>query len=65
MPLTHDHHHALAHARRLRAAGDAGGEERLERARVFVEFFESDLLLHFREEEEVLWSYCPLPRIRR
>lgn len=54
MPLTHDHHHALAQARLLRQAGTLDQSERLERAAAFVEFFERDTLLHFREEEEEL-----------
>lgn len=54
MPLTHDHHHALAQARRLRLAADAPGQ-RLEAGRGFLEFYERDTLLHFREEEEVVF----------
>ncbi|MGH2737161.1 MAG: hemerythrin domain-containing protein [Actinomycetota bacterium] len=54
MPLTHDHHHALAQARLLRQAGKLDQSERLERARAFVDFFERDTVLHFREEEEGL-----------
>jgi hemerythrin-like domain-containing protein len=56
IPLTHDHHHALARARRLRlAAASEDREEQREAAIEFVEFFEEDSLLHFREEEEILF----------
>ena len=56
IPLTHDHHHALARARRLRLAAASGnGEEQRAAAKEFVEFFEDDSLLHFREEEEILF----------
>lgn len=56
IPLTHDHHHALAHARRLRVASEsADPEARLKQAGEFLEFFRADTLLHFREEEETLF----------
>lgn len=56
IPLTHDHHHALARARRLRlAAVSEDGEEQRAAAEELVEFFERDSLLHFREEEEILF----------
>jgi hemerythrin-like domain-containing protein len=57
IPLTHDHHHALAQARRLRLAAGQGDEERLRQAREFVDFFESDTLRHFREEEELVFPF--------
>jgi hemerythrin-like domain-containing protein len=56
IPLTHDHHHALARARRLRlAAASAHPEEQRDAAEEFVEFFQQDSVLHFREEEEILF----------
>ena len=55
IPLTHDHHHALVHARRLIEAEEAAPEERLAVGREFVTFYEDDTLLHFHEEEEVLF----------
>ena len=55
IPLTHDHHHALAHARRLRIAAEADPGERRAAAVKFVDFFERDAVTHFREEEEVLF----------
>ena len=55
IPLTHDHHHALVQARRLIEAEEAAPEERLAVGREFVTFYEDDTLLHFHEEEEVLF----------
>lgn len=56
-PLTHDHHHhALRQARLLREDAGEGAEERLERAREFLGFFEHETRRHFREEEEVLFA---------
>lgn len=55
IPLTHDHHHALAQARKLIASADAGSEERRDAAAIFVRFYEDDTLLHFHEEEEILF----------
>ena len=52
IPLTHDHHHALGHARRLKLAANEPDTERLRRADEFLAFFESETLDHFREEEE-------------
>jgi iron-sulfur cluster repair protein YtfE (RIC family) len=49
-----DHHGGLVQARRLRLA--ATGEEGLlpEAAHAFLQFWDEDTSLHFREEEEVL-----------
>ena len=55
IPLTHDHHHALAQARRLRLAAAREEDERLPAVEEFLAFFENDTLLHFREEEEVIF----------
>lgn len=55
IPLTHDHHHTLVQARRLVAATDAGDDERRNAAEDFVRFYEADTLLHFHEEEEMLF----------
>lgn len=55
IPLTHDHHHALAQARRLRLAAGREDDERLRQAREFIEFFQTDTINHFREEEEVVF----------
>jgi Hemerythrin HHE cation binding domain len=48
VPLSHDHHHALVQARRLREAGPAG-------ATAFLRFFASETTRHFREEEELVF----------
>lgn len=55
IPLTHDHHHALAQARRLRIASEGTDEQSLEQAREFLEFFRADTIEHFREEEEIVF----------
>jgi iron-sulfur cluster repair protein YtfE (RIC family) len=56
IPLTHDHHHALAQARRLRIAAEGGNEEELlARSREFFQFFHDDTITHFREEEEIVF----------
>jgi len=48
VPLSHDHHHALVQARRLR-------EDGLGAAREFLRFFASETTRHFREEEELVF----------
>ena len=55
MPLTHDHHHALAAARRLGLAAKGDVEERTVRAGEFISFFRTETLQHFREEEETVF----------
>lgn len=52
IPLTHDHHHALAALRRLRLAADKGAEDRAAQTAEFLEFFRTDTIAHFRVEEE-------------
>ena len=52
VPLSHDHHHGLVQARRLRRAAEGELPERREAAASFVEFFASDTRPHFRDEEE-------------
>ena len=54
IPLSHDHHHALVEARRLRRAAD-GDEDPGPVAAAFVEFFAAETVPHFREEEETLF----------
>ena len=54
VPLSHDHHHALVRARRLRKA--AAGEGDLAReAAAFVHGFLRESVPHFRDEEERLF----------
>jgi hemerythrin-like domain-containing protein len=55
IPLTHDHHHALVQARALIAASDADPDTRTRVAKSFMSFYEKDTLLHFHEEEEILF----------
>ena len=56
VPLSHDHHHGLAQARRLRRAGDEADPERLlQAASGFVDFFAREGAGHFRDEEEHLF----------
>jgi iron-sulfur cluster repair protein YtfE (RIC family) len=52
--LSEDHHHGLVNARRLRqvAAERKGAWE--EAAGTFLEFWQKDTSIHFRQEEEVL-----------
>lgn len=52
MTLTHDHHHGLSHARKLKLAAGSEGDDRLQAARAFAEFFRSETLIHFAEEED-------------
>lgn len=53
--LSHDHHHELVQARRLRQAAGAGPDERLAAARAYVELFFTETVRHFRDEEERLF----------
>jgi hemerythrin-like domain-containing protein len=55
VPLSHDHHHGLVQARRLRRAADRGAPERREAAATFLGFFEQETRGHFRREEERLF----------
>ncbi len=55
IPLTHDHHHALRHARLLREASDATDDERVRAVLTFGEFFRDHSVRHFREEEEEIF----------
>ena len=53
--LSHDHHHELVQARRLRQAADAAPDERIAAARAYVELFFTETVDHFRLEEERLF----------
>jgi hemerythrin-like domain-containing protein len=60
VPLSQDHHHGLALALRCRkqALGQIrpmGAEGLRERAKEFLDFYASNLVPHFRAEEEVLF----------
>ena len=57
IPLSHDHHHALAQARRLEAAASMTDvPERRRAADDFVNFYLGRLVRHFREEEELFFA---------
>jgi quercetin dioxygenase-like cupin family protein len=53
IPLSHDHHHALVEARRVRRAADEADPSAA--ASAFLRFFSAETVHHFREEEEVLF----------
>ena len=53
--LSEEHHHELAHARRLLRAAGAGPEERLAVASAYVDAFFTETVGHFRREEEILF----------
>jgi iron-sulfur cluster repair protein YtfE (RIC family) len=55
VPLSEEHHHELAHARRLLRAAGAGPEERRAMASAYVEAFFMETVEHFRREEEILF----------
>lgn len=52
--MSHDHHHALVEARRLRDAAD-GDDDPEAVAAAFGDFFSTVSVPHFREEEETLF----------
>jgi len=55
VPFSHDHHHELAHAHRLRKAADGDAAARLAAADAYVATFFSETVEHFRREEEELF----------
>ena len=57
IPLTHDHHHALAQARRLRDASKLSDvTERRNLTNDFVNFYFGRAIRHFHEEEELFFA---------
>jgi len=54
IPLSHDHHHALVEARRLRLAADREDDPE-PAAAAFTAFFAAVSVPHFREEEETMF----------
>lgn len=52
VPLSHDHHHALVEARRLRRAAGLDDAGRRDAVAGFLRFFTAETVRHFREEEE-------------
>jgi quercetin dioxygenase-like cupin family protein len=55
IPLSHDHHHALVEARRLRRAAEASDDERRAAVAEFLRFFSAETIRHFRTEEELVF----------
>jgi hemerythrin-like domain-containing protein len=53
--LSEEHHHELAHARRLLRAAEARPEQRLAAACAYVDAFFAETVEHFRREEEILF----------
>lgn len=51
--LSHDHHHGLVHAQRLKKVGDEANLVE-NTARAFLAFWQKETAAHFRKEEEVL-----------
>ena len=57
IPLTHDHHHALAQARRLRDLSELSDHtERRNGTNDFVNFYFGRAIRHFHEEEELFFA---------
>jgi hypothetical protein len=57
IPLTHDHHHALAQARRLQDVGAMPDQtERRNLANDFLNFYFGRGVRHFHEEEELFFA---------
>jgi hemerythrin superfamily protein len=56
IPLTHDHHHTLAQAKRLSEAVSLDTEARRRTADDFVNFYFGKAVRHFHEEEELFFA---------
>jgi hemerythrin-like domain-containing protein len=57
IPLTHDHHHTLAQAKRLKELSKVEKEsERRNVANDFVNFYYGRAIRHFHEEEELFFA---------
>jgi hypothetical protein len=55
VPLSEEHQHELAHARRLLGAAGAGPQQRLAVASAYLDAFFTETVEHFRREEEILF----------
>ncbi|HSK15862.1 MAG TPA: hemerythrin domain-containing protein [Gaiellaceae bacterium] len=55
VPFSHDHHHGLVQARRLRRAADGDAEGLPAAGAAFLDFFVRETAAHFRDEEELLF----------
>ena len=49
IPLSHDHHHALSRARKLRRAATADAPTALVEAQAFLAFFDAETARHFEQ----------------
>ena len=57
IPLTHDHHHALAQARRLKDTSKIEDDnEKRNAANDFINFYFGRAVRHFHEEEELFFA---------
>ncbi|HZJ51721.1 MAG TPA: hemerythrin domain-containing protein [Actinomycetota bacterium] len=57
IPLTHDHHHALAQARRLQDVANLTDQaQRRTLANDFINFYFGRAVRHFHEEEELFFA---------
>ena len=57
IPLTHDHHHALGQARRLKDVSKlASDTERRNLVNDFLNFYFGRVIRHFHEEEELFFA---------
>jgi iron-sulfur cluster repair protein YtfE (RIC family) len=54
VPLTDQHHQALAQVQRLRLAADGWEEQRRSAVNAFIQFFETNTIPHFRAEEQIV-----------
>ena len=52
--LSEDHHHGLVHARRLREAASGAEGDRVQTARVFLDFWQGETSAHFIMERRML-----------
>ena len=55
IPLSHDHHHGLSEARRLRKASTADDATRRASVERFLRFYGDETVGHFRQEEELVF----------
>lgn len=55
VPLSHDHHHALSQARKLRRAATADPPAALSQTQAFLQFFDSETSQHFDQEERLVF----------
>jgi iron-sulfur cluster repair protein YtfE (RIC family) len=55
VPLSREHRHELAQARRLLRAAGAEPEQRLALASAYIDAFFAETVEHFRREEEILF----------